>query len=139
MVDHRPTAQTVSRSATPSVLIVDDEPSVREFLAFVLEDEGFEVATACDGCEALKKVEQKPPDLIVTDLMMPQMDGYDLIDHLRQERAPVKAIIAMSAINVARGRQLEADLFLAKPFEVEQVVTSVQSLLECPPPRDESN
>ena len=123
-------------SWTPSVLIVDDEPSIREFLAWVLGDEGFHVTTAGDGHEALAKVQESPPDLIVTDLMMPRMDGFDLIDRLRRDQAPVKAIIAMSAINAPKNREPEADLFIAKPFEVEQVLTSVQSLLDCPPPRD---
>ena len=135
MAEQRPAGSESSREPNPSVLIVDDEPSIRAFLAFVLEDEGFHVVTAGDGHEALQLVEQHPPDVVVTDLMMPQMDGYDLIERLRQEQAPVKAIIAMSAINVAKERRLDADLFLAKPFDVDQVVICVQSLLECPPPR----
>ena len=117
----------------PSVLIVDDEPSIREFLAFVLTDEGYRVQTASDGREAIDLAKRESPDVVITDLMMPRMDGYELIAHLRQECERVRAIIAMSAMNTAAGRTPGADLFIAKPFEVEDVLASVHALLGAPP------
>ena len=110
------------------MLIVDDEPSVRDFLAFVLSDEGFRVVTASDAHDALALVQRDPPDLVLTDLMMPGMDGYELIEQLRRDAAPVRAIIAMSAVNIAGERPPSADLFLAKPFDVEHVLACVRSL-----------
>jgi DNA-binding response OmpR family regulator len=118
----------IASGGRPAVLIVDDEPSIREFLAFVLEDEGFDVATAADGHEALQTAKARPPDIVLTDLMMPVVDGYELISGLRREGVPVRAIIAMSAVQ-SGGRCIPADLFVAKPFQVEQVVASVRALL----------
>jgi DNA-binding response OmpR family regulator len=113
-----------------SVLIVDDDSSVREFLAFVLMDEGFRVRTAGDGCDALTAVEQERPDVVLTDLMMPRMDGYELIARLRRERLVERGIIAMSAVLSAGGRDLHADLVFAKPFDVDEMVASIHSLAE---------
>jgi CheY-like chemotaxis protein len=113
----------------PSILIVDDEPSIREFLAFVLQDEGFRVLTAGDGQEALDTAKRCTPDVVLTDLMMPVVDGYQLIDGLREEGIPVRAIIAMSAASIAGNRAPNADLFVPKPFEIEHLLTSVQALL----------
>jgi two-component system, OmpR family, response regulator len=113
----------------PAVLIVDDEPSIREFLAFVLEDEGFEVATAADGRQALQQAREHPPDVVLTDLMMPVVDGYELINGLRREGVPVRAIIAMSAVQAAADCPPAADLFVSKPFQIEQIIASVRALL----------
>ena len=120
---------TRAEQQPPTVLVVDDEPSIREFLAFVLEDEGFRVATAGDGRKALDVAKRQRPDVVLTDLMMPVADGYELIHGLRREQIPVRAIIAMSAVNVAGERAPQADLFVSKPFEVEQIIASLQALL----------
>ncbi|MGH2587712.1 MAG: response regulator transcription factor [Dehalococcoidia bacterium] len=108
---------------------MDDEPSIRDFLAFILTDEGFCVETACDGQQALDLARRSPPDVLLTDLMMPGVDGYGLIDGIRAQHIPVRAIIAMSAIWTAAERTPDADLFLAKPFEIDEVLASVQALL----------
>lgn len=115
----------------PSILVVDDEPAIREFLAFVLGDEGFRVLTATDGREALALARKHAPDVVLTDLMMPVADGYELIDNLRTGDVPVRAIIAMSAVHTAGDRDPRADLFVAKPFQVDQIVESVRALLGC--------
>jgi DNA-binding response OmpR family regulator len=114
----------------PSILVVDDEPSIREFLSFVLGDEGFRVSTAADGIEALEAARQSPPDVVLTDLMMPGLDGYGLINGLRRNHVPVRAIIAMSAVHTAQDRNLRADLFIAKPFHIDQIIAAVHALLE---------
>lgn len=113
----------------PCILVVDDEPSIRDFLAFVFTDEGFTVTTAGNGREALALAKQTAPDVVLTDLMMPVADGYELINGLREEQIPVRAIIAMSAVAIAGNRSPNADLFVSKPFEVEQILSSVQALL----------
>jgi CheY-like chemotaxis protein len=114
----------------PSILVVDDEPSIREFLAFVLSDEGFRVATAADGSEALQAARRDPPDVVLTDLMMPGHDGYELIDGLRRDHVPVRGIVAMSAVHTAGDRDPRADLFIAKPFQIDQIIAIVRSFLE---------
>jgi CheY-like chemotaxis protein len=113
-----------------SVLIVEDEPLVRELLAFVLSDEGFRVRTAGDGCAALAAVEEEHPDVVLTDLMMPHMDGYELIARLRRGRLVQRGIIVMSTIVPARHHAPQADLILAKPFDIDTVVESIHSLVE---------
>lgn len=128
MANRAPARATVERPP-PSILIVDDEPSIRDFLAVVLNDEGFHVSTAGNGREALDLAKQAPPDVVLTDLMMPVADGYTLIDGLREAQIPVRAIIAMSAVSVAGNRSPNADLFISKPFDVELMLSCVQSLL----------
>jgi CheY-like chemotaxis protein len=128
MSSHASAGATAERDR-PCILVVDDEPSIRDFLAFVLQDEGFDVHTASNGREALDVAKQSPPDVVLTDLMMPVVDGYELINGLREERIPVRAIIAMSAVSIAGDRGPNADLFISKPFEIEQILTSVQALL----------
>lgn len=126
-----PAEQPASRAVPiPVILIVDDEPSIREFLAFVLEDEGFSVSTAADGIEALDAIERRHTDIVLTDLMMPRMDGFELIRQLRARNYQFRAVIAMSAIATAGDRAPLADLFLPKPFEVEQVLASVHSFTD---------
>lgn len=127
LADEQPAANVV---ALPLILIVDDEPSIREFLAFVLEDEGFAVISAADGIEALKAIEGHHTDVVLTDLMMPRMDGFELIRRLREKNYQIRAVIAMSAISTAGERASQADLFLQKPFEVEQVLASVHSFMD---------
>jgi CheY-like chemotaxis protein len=131
MSSRAPAGAIVERKAL-TILVVDDEPSIRNFLAFILEDEGFQVSTAGDGQEALRMAKQAPPDVVLTDLMMPIVDGYELIKGLREAHIPVRAIIAMSAVSIAGDRSPDADLFLAKPFEIEQILSSVQALLAHP-------
>ncbi|MGD9893426.1 MAG: response regulator transcription factor [Dehalococcoidia bacterium] len=125
----RAPARTAIERNPPSILIVDDEPSIRDFLAFVLEYEGFRVSTAGNGQEALDLAKQAPPDVVLTDLMMPVVDGYALINGLREEQVPVRAIIAMSAVSVAGDRNPNADLFVSKPFDIDLMLACVQSLL----------
>src|SRR5687768_7304731 len=94
-----PEPAAMATPADATVLVVEDEPSIREMLALVLEDEGLRVVTAGDGIDALRVVEVEPPAVVLTDLMMPRLDGHGLIERLRAARVPVKGIIAMSAGN----------------------------------------
>ena len=84
------------------ILIVDDEPSVRDVMATVLIDAGYSVQTAADGHIALEIIDDAPPDLIITDVMMPNLDGWALLDHA-PERNPTLPVILMSAGDWIRG------------------------------------
>jgi two-component system, sensor histidine kinase and response regulator len=112
-----------------TVLVVEDEPAIRTMLQAVLEDEGLRVITAGDGIEALRVVESTPPAVVVTDLMMPRLDGWELIERLRTARVPVRGIIALSAAATTSQRPPSADLFIAKPFDIEQVIAAVFALI----------
>jgi CheY-like chemotaxis protein len=120
--------------ASATILVVDDEPGIRLLLETVLAAEGFRVVTAENGIDALQVVESAPPSVVVTDLMMPALDGYGLIERLRTANVPMRGIIAMSAASVAGTRPPGADLFVAKPFDIEHIIASVFALLADPLP-----
>jgi CheY-like chemotaxis protein len=113
------------------ILIVDDEPSVRDVMATVLLDAGYSVQTAADGRIALQFIDLTPPDLIITDVMMPHLDGWALLDHA-QQRNPSLPVILMSAGDWIRGRRSlpipDHAVFLAKPFAVEELLQLVARL-----------
>jgi DNA-binding response OmpR family regulator len=100
------------------VLIVDDDEPVRDFLDIVLRREGYDVATAEDGLQALEMLGQFIPDLIVLDLMMPQLDGWGVLDHLRGgDRLKIIVVSALVDEGVkSRARQAGAHAVLQKPF-----------------------
>jgi len=113
------------------ILIVDDEPSVRDVMATVLLDAGYSVQTAADGRIALQIIDLTPPDLIITDVMMPHLDGWASLDHAHQ-RNPSLPVILMSAGDWIRGRRSipnsDHAVFLAKPFAVEELLELVGRL-----------
>jgi CheY-like chemotaxis protein len=113
------------------ILIVDDEPSVRDVMAAVLIDAGYSVQTAADGQIALAVIDDASPDLIITDVMMPHLDGWALLDHAR-ERNPALPVILMSAGDWIRARRMmpmpDHAVFLAKPFAIEDLLALVVRL-----------
>ena len=113
------------------ILIVDDEPNVLDVMATVLLDAGYSVQTAANGRIALQIIDLTPPDLIITDVMMPNLDGWTLLDHAYQ-RNPSLPVILMSAGDWIRGRRPipipDHAVFLAKPFAVEELLELVGRL-----------
>ncbi len=88
----------MAHASEKRVLVVDDEPDVRNFLATCIEDAGFQVDTACDGAEALKKVQADPPDLMTLDMVMPRVSGINLMRQLRSmERFAQLPVIVITA------------------------------------------
>jgi DNA-binding response OmpR family regulator len=114
-----------------SILIVDDEPIVREVLERYLRREGFEVATAADGREALDSFEATHPDLIVLDLMLPKIDGLEVFRRIREDNGT--AVIMLTARGQATDRvvglELGADDYVAKPFSPREIVARVRAVL----------
>ncbi|MEG4329417.1 PAS domain S-box protein, partial [Microcoleus sp. herbarium5] len=117
------------------ILVVDDEPDSRDFVAFVLEEAGAEVISLSSAAEALESIEQTAPDLLVSDIGMPEMDGYMLIERIRTQLAPeyrqLLAIALTAYAGEANERQvLEAgfDKHLAKPINPTQLVATVARL-----------
>jgi DNA-binding response OmpR family regulator len=113
----------------PRILIVDDDAVIRELLAYVLKQEGYEVIEATNGAEGLQKYQAEPTDLVITDLMMPGMDGLELLKELRRV-VPTPALIAISGDQAAlmQARELTSHTF-AKPLSIEQVLAAVQVLV----------
>jgi DNA-binding response OmpR family regulator len=105
-----------------SVLVVDDEAAIRALVAKIVERAGFPVDTARDGAEAIEKLSKRDYDVLVLDLMMPNVDGYALIQHLKERGGPRPAVIVVSAGDSAAFRQLDGALvhsILRKPFDID--------------------
>jgi len=119
---------------TKKVLIVDDELNIVAALEFLLQKSGYEVMAAQNGDEALKRVERFAPDLVLLDVMMPRISGYEVCRRMR-ERADWKhiKIIMLSAkgreAEVSKGVSLGADLYVTKPFSNNELVGKIGELL----------
>jgi CheY-like chemotaxis protein len=108
------------------VLIVDDDAAIRMLLSKVLQHEDFASETAADGEEALRKIESEEFEVIILDLMMPRMNGHEVIDHLKQEHPEMLSrVIVLSAAPTREVRQEPVYAVISKPFEL----TSFRSLL----------
>jgi DNA-binding response OmpR family regulator len=114
-----------------NILIVDDDPHIRELVRHFLRNEGFEVHEAADGAEALKKLESVKADLVILDIMMPNMDGWQLCRELREHYDfPLLMLTAKGeTAQKIKGFQLGTDDYLVKPFEPLELVVRVKALL----------
>ena len=104
------------------VLVVDDEPAIRALVTKIVERAGFTVDSARDGAEAIDKLEALHYCVLVVDLMMPNVDGYELIDYVRRRGGRKPAIIVISAGDSAALRQLDGSMvhsILRKPFDID--------------------
>jgi two-component system, OmpR family, response regulator len=118
--------------AKPRVLVVDDESSITEVLATVLRYEGFEVQTAENGRAALNAIPQFRPDVLILDIQMPVLDGFDVQKRLSSERSnlPILFLSARDTVDdKVRGLTMGADDYLTKPFSLEELVARVRSIL----------
>ena len=117
----------------PSILLVEDEENLHEALKLNLELEGFEVSSAFDGVSALKSVEGEYFDLIILDVMLPEMDGINVTESIRLKNNEVPILI-LSAKNSSSDRVLGlkkgADDYLTKPFNLEELLLRVRKLIE---------
>ena len=114
------------------ILIVDDEPHIRELVRVFLRDEGFEVYEAADGLEALAKLETLKADMVILDVMMPNMDGWQLCRELRElYDFPLLMLTAKGeTAQKIKGFELGTDDYLVKPFEPLELVARVKALLK---------
>ncbi|MGH2532702.1 MAG: response regulator transcription factor [Thermomicrobiales bacterium] len=124
-------APTVDQPVAATVLVVDDEPSLRQTLEYTLRREGFVVATAADGREALELARRRRPDLVVLDIMLPGMDGLQVCRILRAESTiPILLLSARGEeIDRVLGLELGADDYLTKPFAMRELVARIRAML----------
>src|SRR5439155_15330959 len=118
----------------PKILVVDDEPDAVELVEFNLKAAGFDVLTASDGDEALKKARTALPNIIVLDLMLPEVDGLEVCKILRRDPAtagiPILMLTAKAAeIDRVLGLELGADDYVTKPFSPRELVLRIKGLL----------
>ena len=115
------------------VLIVDDDDAIRELVARILEMAGYETCTARDGHEALEQFRAERPDLVVTDLVMPLMDGFELCRRIRGfSSVPIIVMTGAGTIDRSEAVNVGANLFLAKPLRVDELLGHIASLLRSP-------
>ena len=134
------TAHDDAPATARRVLVVDDDADIRELVGLKLEQAGYEVVTADDGAAALSVVEGWVPDLVVLDVAMPGLSGFDVCKRLRADPVMAKVpVIMLTARTLATyltlGYMAGADLYLTKPFSPRELVERVGSLLAEAPPR----
>ncbi len=114
------------------ILVVDDEPHITDLVAMALRYEGFEVETAATGAAALRAVEEFRPALVVLDVMLPDLDGFQVAERLVAARArvPILFLTARDAVeDKVRGLTLGGDDYVTKPFSLEELVARIRALL----------
>ncbi|HEV2125130.1 MAG TPA: response regulator [Chloroflexota bacterium] len=111
---------------TPTrVLVVEDNPGLRNVVGLVLQKEGYEVLTALNGAEALERVREWRPDVILLDIIMPVMDGTEFVRAYRQESSAPVPIIALTAIP-ERAEEIKADYVLQKPIDIDALLGAIE-------------
>ncbi len=121
---------------TKKILVVEDDPAALRLTSYTLECEGHEVITATNGVEGLRKAQQEAPDLVVLDIMLPGIDGFEVCHRLRsdpespQARMPILMLTAKSQeADREMGQKVGGDLYLAKPATPEELTDAVKGLL----------
>jgi two-component system alkaline phosphatase synthesis response regulator PhoP/two-component system response regulator VicR len=131
-----PTDDPAAGAARPGgrILVVEDDPNILRQIEYNLQTNGFEVETALTGAEALKLMMTRRPDLLITDIMMPEMDGYELVAALRSDDQladlPVIMLTARTQdVDIAHGYNSGTDLYLTKPFNPGELISFVRRIL----------
>lgn len=118
---------------TGGILVVDDDPDLREFLRLMITSIGFEVISAANGQEALDVLEDHDPDLILLDMKMPVMDGWEFSRALETRGAHPPVVVFTAAPDpAARAAEVHADGWLGKPFELEELEATVRKFAAHP-------
>ncbi len=128
---------------TDRILVVDDAPDNILLIETILEEEGYEISSADNGFSALSQIDKNPPDLLLLDVMMPGMDGYEVTKRIRQKPElpfiPILLITAHDSASVVQGLDLGADDFIHKPVEMDELLARVRSLLRLKHSVDDRN
>lgn len=117
------------------VLIVDDDPLIRRVVRAVLEDSAYVLDEAASGAEALRVAARRPPDVVLLDVMMPGIDGFEVLTRIRKDPHLNRAVVVMltardTAADRERGKECGADAYFTKPFSPLQLLRAVESALK---------
>ncbi|CUT02332.1 sigma-54-dependent transcriptional regulator [Candidatus Chrysopegis kryptomonas] len=116
----------------PRVLVVDDEEALRYLLSTELAAEGYEVETAGDGDEAIETIKQKDYDVVLLDIKMPRVDGFEVLKFIKQNKPEIKVIMLTAYAdvkNAIEALKLGASDFVSKPYDLEDILTSINRAL----------
>lgn len=112
------------------ILIVDDEKSIGDMIKMFLTKHGYMCETAYDGMTATQKIEEKQYDLVLLDIMLPDIDGYDLIDYINEYSIPVIFVSAKTMVaDRIKGLRLGAEDYISKPFDLQELLARVETVL----------
>jgi len=115
-----------------SVLVVDDEDALRTVLSSELINEGYEVRSAADGDEAISELEKNAYDMVLLDIKMPRMNGFEVLKHLKQKHPKTKVVMLTGFAdlkNAIESKKLGADDFVSKPYDLVDLLTTIQRVL----------
>lgn len=115
----------------PAVLVIDDDPRIRQMIHDVLVEEGYAVTTAADGPQAIRRSADQPPAMVILDMTLPQMDGYEVAAALRAAHGRALPILTITADGgaAAKARRVGAFAYLRKPFDLDHLVAAVRRVL----------
>ncbi|HZK30215.1 MAG TPA: response regulator [Methanoregula sp.] len=115
------------------ILVIDDSSFQRKIISGVLTENGYQVTLAANGKEGIEHISREQPDIIITDLLMPEYDGYWVLEHLNAQKRTIPVIILTSDIQTTtekRCRELGVTAFLNKPVDKKQLISTVQNTLK---------
>jgi DNA-binding NtrC family response regulator len=115
-----------------SVLVVDDEDALRTVLSSELINEGYEVRSAADGDEAISELEKNAYDMVLLDIKMPRMNGFEVLKHLKQKHPKTKVVMLTGFAdlkNAIESKKLGADDFVSKPYDLVDLLTTIERVL----------
>jgi two-component system, OmpR family, response regulator len=124
------------------ILVVDDEPAIRALVARIAQRAGFDVDVARDGAEAIEKLDSSRFEVVILDLMMPNVDGYGVIDHVRATGGQHPAIILISAADSSAFRRVDGEIVhsvIRKPFDIDILSDLITAAAESRQPVDQAN
>jgi CheY-like chemotaxis protein len=116
-----------------TVVVVDDSPSIRETISFILEMEGYDVRSAVNGAEGLELLREVRPKAVLLDAMMPEMDGFEVCRHVREDPELSGLVVIMltamgQKVDEERAREAGVDHFLTKPFDHEEALSLLEGI-----------
>ena len=119
---------------TKKILIADDNENIRDALTYLLEDEGYELVLAVDGADTIKKVRDLRPDILFLDIMMPEINGYDVCRTIKNDPDIRSTYVIMltakgQVAEQERGREVGADEYIVKPFSPMEILAKVKNIL----------
>lgn len=134
-VEDREAPHRIMANSTARILVVDDDPYILMSLEFLMKKSGFDVLVARNGTEALQLINEHRPDVVLLDIMMPDVDGYEICTHIRQQAAlAATKVVFLSAksgdADIRKGLELGASLYITKPFSTRKLVSQIKELVD---------